>query len=235
MIQYVNGQYMSLGGEFKLHSVKNNSLEKNFKLPSYTLAEEIMNALSHGTGAILSVIGFIWLLKHKNYSCFEMFCITVYCASLFILYAISTLYHAIKPGNLKAVFRKLDHCSIFVLIAGTYTPLCAICIKGLYSKFVLIGIWITAIGGVVLNAIDVNKFSKISLAFYIIMGWSVAFIAKPVFENLSQIQIFYLISGGIFYTIGAILYVIGKKIRYMHSVWHIFVLAGSLLHFFILC
>ncbi len=202
---------------------------KKLNLPEYTKAEEIMNSVTHGIGVIFSLLAYPSLSKKYSGNC--LFYIAVYCATLFILYSVSTIYHALKPGKLKGIFRKLDHCSIFLLIAGTYTPLCTIYIRKPVAINILIGIWITALAGIIINAIDVNKFSKISLACYIIMGWSVIFIAKPAFESLDSLQTLYLITGGIFYTLGAILYVMGKKMRYMHSVWHVFVLAGSVFHF----
>lgn len=213
---------------------ENFSQRQKFNLPSYTLTEEIMNSVTHGLGIIFSIIAYVLLLMKGNYTPTNLACITICCSTLFVLYTVSTLYHALKAGKAKAIFRKFDHCSIFLLIAGTYTPLCTMYIKGPFATAVLIGVWITAIVGIVLNAIDVNKFSKISLACYIIMGWSVVFMAKSVFESLSSKQLSYLLAGGIFYTVGAALYVVGKKIRYMHSIWHLFVLAGSILHFFII-
>lgn len=207
---------------------------KKFNLPFYTVTEEVMNAVTHGLGVVFSVVAYVLLLQKHLHNLTDMLCITIYCASLFILYTVSTVYHALKVGKTKALFRKFDHCSIFVLIAGTYTPLCVMYINGPFSKIVLAGVWLAAIIGIVLNAIDVNKFSKISLACYIIMGWSVVFIAKPAVQSLTQSQLVYLLVGGIFYTVGAILYVVGKKMRYIHSVWHMFVLAGSIFHFMIL-
>ncbi len=207
---------------------------KKFNLPFYTVTEEVMNAITHGLGVVFSIIAYILLLQKHRYNKTNILCITIYCLSLFMLYTVSTVYHALKVGKIKALFRKFDHCSIFVLIAGTYTPLCVMYINGLFSKFVLTGIWTAAIIGIVLNAIDVNKFSKISLACYIIMGWSVVFIAKPAIQSLTQNQLVYLLIGGIFYTVGAVLYVVGKKMRYIHSIWHMFVLAGSVFHFMIL-
>lgn len=207
---------------------------KKFNLPFYTVTEEVMNAVTHGLGVVFSVIAYVLLLQKHLHNLTDMLCITIYCASLFILYTVSTVYHALKVGKTKALFRKFDHCSIFVLIAGTYTPLCVMYINGSFSKVVLVGVWTAAIVGIVLNAIDVNKFSKVSLACYIIMGWSVVFIAKPAVQSLTQSQLVYLLVGGIFYTVGAVLYVVGKKMRYIHSVWHMFVLAGSIFHFMIL-
>ncbi len=207
---------------------------KKLNLPFYTVTEEVMNAITHGLGVVFSVVAYVLLLQKYVHNSANMLCITIYCASLFILYTVSTVYHALKVGKTKALFRKFDHCSIFVLIAGTYTPLCVMYISGPFSKAVLAGVWLAAIVGIVLNAIDVNKFSKVSLACYIIMGWSVVFIAKPAIQSLTQSQLVYLLVGGIFYTVGAVLYVVGKKMRYIHSVWHMFVLAGSIFHFMIL-
>jgi hemolysin III len=213
---------------------KSANQSRVFHLPSYTHAEEMMNAITHGLGIIFAVAAIIMLLAKYPHNFENMFSIIVYGTTLFILYAVSTLYHSLKTGKAKAVFRKLDHCSIFLLIAGTYTPLCTLCIKEPIALVVLACVWITAIVGIILNSIDVNKFSKFSLACYIIMGWSVVFIAKPVMQDLTQRQLNLLLLGGIFYTVGAALYVVGKKKRYIHSVWHIFVLAGSVCHFMIL-
>ncbi len=207
---------------------------KNFNLPSYTPLEETMNAVTHGLGVIFALVAATVLFLRYPHNLENILCITIYVATLFVLYAVSTLYHSLKTGKAKAIFRKLDHCSIFLLIAGTYTPLCTLCIKEPIALKVLAGVWVIAIVGIVLNSIDVNKFSKFSLACYIIMGWSVVFIAKPVMRNLTSYQFNLLFIGGIFYTVGAVLYVIGKKTRYIHSIWHLFVLAGSVCHFLIL-
>lgn len=202
-------------------------------LPQYTIGEEIFNSVSHGIGIIFSLTALLLLLILKPKTLQNSICYSVYGATLIILYTISTLYHALKVNNAKRIFRKLDHCSIFLLIAGTYTPISVLLIKGQIGLILLISVWSTAILGVVLNAIDVNKFSKFSLACYIIMGWAVIFAVKPLISSLSQKQLIWLFAGGISYTVGAIIYVIGKKIKYMHSIWHLFVLAGSICHFMI--
>lgn len=211
--------------------LSNNPNGNQFGLPSYTISEEIINAITHGVGVILSIFALIFLVINypKNFK--SMFAISVYSGTLLLLYTISTLYHALKVSKAKSFFRKLDHCSIFLLIAGTYTPLCMIYINGIMSTIILCLVWIVAIVGIVLNAIDVNKFSKLSLGCYIFMGWSIVFIAKPTLQFLSHQQLIWLLTGGIFYTIGSIIYVVGKKVKYMHSVWHLFVLAGSICHF----
>ena len=206
---------------------------KKLNLPNYSLSEELLNAITHGIGSLLSVIAVIVLIqKYKGHTADLVFML-IYCFTLFLLYTISTLYHSLKRNKAKEVLRKLDHCSKFLLIAGTYTPICAAILKTNFAFCVLAGVWILGIVGIVFNAIDVNKFSKFSLTCYILMGWSIVFIAHPTIKILNREQLLYLLIGGIFYTVGAIIYVIGKKIKYMHSIWHIFVLAGSIFHFLI--
>lgn len=216
--------------------VKTTNISDNnkFGLPNYTLSEEIINAITHGIGIIFSIFALIFLVVNYPKDFKSIFSISVYSGSLFILYTISTVYHALRISKAKSYLRKLDHCSIFLLIAGTYTPLCTLYITGIASTIVLSLVWIIAIMGIVLNAIDVNKFSKFSLACYIFMGWSVMFMAKPTFQALSNNQLIWLIIGGILFTIGSIIYVIGKKIKYMHSIWHLFVLIGTVCHFIVL-
>lgn len=204
----------------------------NILKPVYSLGEEIFNAVSHGIGSVLSFFAFFLLINRLEHTTKNYVCISVYCLSLFCLYTISTLYHSLKPGKAKNIFQKLDHCSIFILIAGTYTPICIIYVGGILSKVVLAIVCSAAICGIVLNAIDVKKFSKFSMICYIVMGWSIIFMAKPTFQSLNTDQLFWLFEGGVFYTVGAVIYLIGKKVRYMHSVWHIFVLFGSICHFF---
>ncbi len=212
----------------------NNRLGSEFGLPNYTRGEEILNALTHGIGIVFSVFALVFLLVSYPKNFRNVFSVSIYATTLLVLYTISTLYHSFKVSKVKSNFRKLDHCSIFLLIAGTYTPLCMLFIKGIESTIILISVWATALIGIILNSIDVNKFSKFSLACYILMGWSVVFIARTALKVLSPWQLTWLLVGGIFYTLGAVIYVLGKKIRYMHSLWHLFVLGGSISHFMVL-
>ncbi len=212
----------------------NSQLASKFGLPNYTRGEEILNAVTHGIGIVFSVFALIFLLIHYPKNFRNSFSISVYGITLLVLYTISTLYHSFKISKIKSNFRKLDHCSIFLLIAGTYTPLCMLFIKGIESTIVLISVWVAALIGIILNSIDVNRFSKFSLLCYIFMGWSVVFIAKPAMIGLSSWQLTLLLIGGVFYTLGAVIYVLGKKVRYMHSLWHLFVLGGSISHFMVL-
>lgn len=209
-------------------------LSNNFGLPNYTQGEEMFNAVTHGLGVIFSVVAWLFLLVNYPRNIKNVFAFSIYGATLLILYTISTLYHSFRVSKIKSNFRKLDHCSIFLLIAGTYTPICMLLTKGTASRIVLISVWIAAAIGIALNLVDVNKFSKVSLACYIFMGWSIIFMTKPALMYMSFRQLRLLLIGGMFYTVGAVIYVLGKKVKYMHSIWHLFVLAGSVYHFMVL-
>lgn len=207
---------------------------KEFNLPEYSLSEELMNAISHGIGAALSIVAIVLLIINSNFEVKSMVCVTIYSVSLFILYIVSTLYHALLPSKAKKVFRVLDHCSIFLLIAGTYTPICLLILNSVVGWVLFFIVWAAAIVGIVFNSIDVKKFSKFSMICYIAMGWVVIFALKPLIDSITMRQFVLLILGGVAYTVGAILYVIGKKQKYIHSIWHLFVLLGSILHFFMI-
>ncbi len=220
------------GGKME-NKVLKNELFKKLGLPNYGFTEELLNALTHGVGSLLSILAFFVIFKKYSNDRINLIFMLIYCFTLFLLYMVSTLYHSLKKGKTKAIFRKFDHCSIFLLIAGTYTPICASILKTSFAFYILAGVWILAIVGIILNSIDVNKFSKFSLTCYILMGWSIVFIARPVLEILNHDQLICLLTGGVLYTVGAVVYVIGKKVKFMHCVWHIFVLAGSIFHFLI--
>lgn len=207
---------------------------KQISIPKYSLAEEIMNAITHGIGALLGIIALIlsimMALKHNNP--YAIISSILYGTSLIILYTISTLYHSFSSSsNVKKVFRVFDHCSIYLLILGTYIPLSLVTLGNKLGFILLATICVCAIIGIILNLIDLEKYKKISLASYIVMGWTAIFAIIPMSKILPKEAIIYLIAGGLCYTVGAIIYVIGKKVKYMHSVWHLFVLAGSILHF----
>ena len=210
------------------------SLKDKIKIPNYTLGEEITNAILHGIGALLSIAALVLCVVfsaiHENVYAVVSSCI--YGSTLIILYTMSCLYHSFKVNNAKRVFRIIDHCSIFLLIAGTYTPYALVSLNGALGWTVFGIIWGCAILGITLNAIDLNRFKKLSMILYIAMGWAIIFAFKTLVSNVSMGGIYLLVAGGIVYTIGAIFYGIGKKLKYMHSVFHFFVLSGSILHFF---
>ena len=156
---------------------------------------------------------------------------SIYGSTLVILYCMSTLYHAITNKTARRVFRVFDHTSIYLLIAGTYTPITLVTLRGAIG-WVLFGIvWGIAVLGIVLNAINIEKFKVFSIISYIVMGWAVVLGGKSVISQLPFGGLVFLLIGGICYTVGIIFYAM-KKYKYMHSVWHMFVLAGSITHFF---
>ena len=208
---------------------------KSRALPNYTKSEEIVNSASHAVGVVFGIFVLITCLINSSNITGRTGSI-VYGLSMILLYATSSIYHGINPKNLlaKQVFRIMDHCTIHVLIAGTYTP---VILNVIYPSnpteaiLILIGIWAAAILGIVLTAVDLQKYAKLSMACYIVMGWFAIFLMKPLFYAIGINGILLLVGGGISYTVGAVLYVIGKKKRYIHSVFHVFVLLGTLLHY----
>ncbi len=207
---------------------------KELALPSYSLLEEIMSAITHGIGVGLAIAGLVVLLISAHHDALTLVSVSVFGATMIMLYTVSTMYHALGICKGKKVFQVLDHCTIFLLIAGTYTPIALLCFGGT-TGWVMFGIvWGVSAVGVVLNAVDLQRFKTFSMVCYIGLGWLVIFFFKPLIEHLDRASIIYLIVGGIFYTVGAVLYHKGKKVKYMHSVWHLFVLAGTIFHYFVI-
>lgn len=209
-------------------------MENNSKqIKQYTLGEEIFNAVSHGTGGLLSIAGTVILIIFAAiYSnAWGVVSSAIFGASLIILYTMSTLYHAITNPKAKSFFRIMDHNTIFFLIAGTYTPVTLVPLRGPLG-WVLFGIvWGAAVVGIVLNSINLEKFRKPSIVCYIAMGWVIIFAIKPMLDNVNKLSLWFLLIGGVFYTVGIIFYVRKDK-KFFHSVWHLFTVAGSVFHYF---
>lgn len=203
-------------------------------IPKYTLGEELISAISHGVGAALGVVALCMCVAKSTAvgDGYAQVSSWIFGISMIILYSMSCIYHALKPNNAKRVMRVFDHCTIFLLIAGTYTPFTLISLRGNVGWTLFGIIWGTAIIGIILNAIDMEKFKTISMICYLAMGWAIVFTFKPLCAAVAQAGIKLLVAGGIAYTVGAAVYGIGSKVKYMHSIWHFFVLAGTILHFF---
>ncbi len=207
-------------------------------LPDYTKGEEIFNMVSHIVGGAVGIVALTLcvIFAAINGNVYGVVGSAIYGASMIILYTMSSIYHGLKPELMaKKVFQVIDHCSIFLLIAGTYTPI-ALCSLREYNTalgWTIFGvIWGVAILGITLNSIDIKAFSKFSAICYLVMGWCIVIAWKPTAQMLTKGGIAFLLSGGICYTIGAVFYYLLKKKRYMHSVFHLFVLFGSILHMF---
>lgn len=199
----------------------------------YSLGEEIFNSVSHGVGSLLSIAGTAVLIVFAaiRSDAWAVVSSAVYGASLIILYTMSTLYHAITNPRAKAFFRIMDHNTIFFLIAGTYTPITLVALRGALG-WVLFGIvWGAAVLGIVFTSINLEKFRKPSVVCYIAMGWVIIIAIKPMIEHVPFLSLLFLFIGGLCYTVGIIFYAI-KKVKYFHSVWHIFTVAGSVFHYF---
>ncbi len=207
-------------------------------LPTYTKGEEIFNMTSHIVGATLGVVATVLcvVFASLNHNVYGIVSGAIYGVTMIILYTMSSIYHGLSPKrHSKKVFQVLDHCSIFLLIAGSYTPfaLCTIRSQDIFAGWMIFGIiWFTAILGIVLNSIDIKKFRVFSMICYLLMGWCIILKANLLPTGLGKIGLILLVSGGIAYTIGAIVYGFGKKHKYIHSIFHLFILLGSLLQFF---
>lgn len=203
----------------------------------YTIGEEIFNSITHGIGAGLAIAATVLLcIKAALYSpvgltSYYVVGWSVFGASLILLYLMSTLYHALTPAKAKKVFAIFDHASIYFLIAGTYTPFCLTALRGTLGWTLFGIIWGLAIVGITLYAIFGKRLRAASAITYILMGWLILFAINPLISALPKISIIYLILGGVAYTLGVIFYAMKNK-KWMHSIWHLFVLAGSIFHFF---
>lgn len=199
----------------------------------YSLGEEIFNSVTHGVGSLLSIAGTAVLIVFSAIygDAYAVVSSAIYGASLIILYTMSTLYHSITNQKAKKFFRIMDHNTIFFLIAGTYTPYTLAVLRSPLGWTLFGVVWGAAVLGIVLNSIDLEKFSKISVVCYIAMGWVIIIAFKPLMDAMPFWSLVLLIAGGVFYTLGVIFYVI-KRIKYFHSIWHIFTVIGSALHYF---
>jgi len=207
---------------------------KDRLLPNYTHGEEVFNMVSHIVGGGIGVVALVLcVLKAALFSdAWAVVGSAVYGVSLIALYTMSGVYHGLHPSTAKKVLQVLDHCTIYFLIAGTYTPILLSGIRPVSAgwAWTLFGIvWGLAAIATVFTAIDLKKYAVFSMACYIGMGWCIVLAARVTMEALSAAALWLLLLGGIAYTVGAVLYGLGKKHRYMHGVFHLFVLVGSVL------
>lgn len=201
----------------------------------YSIQEEIANAVSHGLGVLLSVAGLTVLLFYAAMegSVSKIISYSVYGTSLIALFLASTLYHAIPHEKTKKLFKLLDHCAIYLLIAGTYTPLLAITLKGWLGYSMLVVIWSLAAIGIVFKLKFGAKYKYVSLASYLAMGFVCLAFINSLYQSLDALSFGLLVAGGAFYASGVFFYV-QKKIVFNHAIWHLFVLAGAASHYFMI-
>lgn len=193
--------------------------------------QEILNTISHGMGIVLGVVGLIFLLvKNNNSSLYSTLSIWTFSLSLIILYTSSTIYHFFVNENWKKKARVLDHMSIFLLIAGTYTPICLITLEKSSGWTLFTIVWTIAALGIIMKIFLTGKVDKLSLLLYLVMGWLLVFDIKNIANSMTSQALLFLVLGGVLYTLGTIFYA-RDKMPYAHFIWHLFVLGGSASHY----
>lgn len=200
--------------------------------PEYTLAEEIFHSLSHGAGVILSIAGLSWMLYVSIEAAdpWRISASIVYGATLIALFLSSTIYHAMYTSKHRDVFKLLDHCAIYLLIAGTYTPFLLVAMRTTTGWWLFGAIWTLATAGILTKLWFRHRFPKTSLAGYLIMGWLVVIAAPQVAATIGPGGMTWMIAGGLSYTVGAAFYA-SKRLVFSHAIWHVFVLVGGICHF----
>lgn len=201
--------------------------------PNYTFGEELANSITHGLGIALSVAGLVILvvLSAIHGNAWHVVSCAIYGATMILLYTASTLYHSFQNPNVKRIMRVLDHSSIYLLIAGTYTPFTLVTLHGPWGWSLFGVVWGLAMAGIAFKVYFTGRFPKISTIIYVGMGWIAVIAIKPLMDILPAGGLIFLFGGGLSYTFGVIFYV-WHKLPYHHAVWHLFVLGGTVLHFF---
>ncbi len=202
--------------------------------PRYSAGEEIANAISHGIGAVLGVAGLAVLTvaaTTRGQGAWQVVPCVIYGVALVLMFTVSSLYHSLTHPRAKRVFRILDHEMIFLMIAGSYTPFVLITLRGALGWTLFGIVWGIAVAGLVFQAFFTGRFKVASTLLYLLMGWVIAFALKPLIDHMSPAGIRWLVAGGLSYTLGALVYLC-KRLPYHHAVWHLFVLVGSICHYF---
>lgn len=200
---------------------------------NFSAGEEIANSISHGIGALMAISALVLLVVFSalNGSTIHIVSTAIYGASLMILYSVSTLYHALFKTRARKVFKVLDHSSIYLLIAGTYTPFTLVTLQGAVGWTIFGVIWGLALLGIIMKGFWFDKYVFISTMIYVAMGWLIVFAFQPLVQALPPTGIVFLVIGGVLYTAGTLFYLL-PLFKFHHLVWHLFVLGGSLFHFF---
>ncbi|NOR76086.1 MAG: hemolysin III family protein [Draconibacterium sp.] len=203
------------------------------KYRTLTIGEEVFNSITHGIGTLLSIAALVLLVVFASIkgNAWHIVSFSVFGTTLVLLYLSSTLYHSFTKEKVKNLFARFDHAAIFLLIAGTYTPLLLTVVRGALGWTLFGIIWGVAITGIVVRSIYLTKFRKLMVGIYVAMGWMFIFAIIPLINNLSGISLTFLFLGGGLYSIGVVFYA-WRNLKYGHGIWHLFVLAGSIMHFF---
>jgi hemolysin III len=198
-----------------------------------TMGEEIFNSITHGFGVLLSIAGLVLLTVFASLrgTAWHVVSFTIFGSSMIFLYLASTLYHSISRIKVKQLFARFDHAAIFLLIAGTYTPFVLTAIRGSLGWTLFGIIWGLAVSGIIIRSIYLTRFRKLMVGFYLAMGWLFLIAVVPIVNNLPVNSVVFLFIGGGCYSVGVLFYV-WRNLKYGHGIWHLFVLAGSISHFF---
>jgi len=209
------------------------SHDKDYIEKYWQLGDEWANKLTHGVGFILSFIGQIFLIAFPllEGNLWKLFSYSIFGSSLITLYGTSTIYHSAKDFSKKHLFRLLDHCAIYLLIAGSYTPFTLIALQGPWGWSLFAIVWSLAILGICFKVFFIGKFHKTSACIYLLMGWLVVIAIEPLINSLTTESLYLVFAGGMFYTLGIIFFLFDHK-RFYHAIWHLFVLGGSACHYF---
>jgi hemolysin III len=198
----------------------------------YRLGDILANAITHGTGAVFAVVGAIYLIAASTRGSVRVvICCAVFSSTLVLVYLCSTLYHSLMRTRVRHVFHVLDHSSIYLLIAGTYTPFTLVSLRGPLGWLIFGVVWTLAFAGVVFKSFAVDRFAVASALVYLFQGWFVVFAARPLLHAIGWHGMIWLGAGGVAYTLGIVFFAL-DRLRYFHATWHLFVLAGSFAHYF---
>jgi len=200
---------------------------------SYSVAEEIAHTITHGLGMLLSIAGLVVLVgfSAQNGDAWHITSSSIFGATLILLYGASTLYHGIQQPRFRPILQKMDHAAIYLLIAGTYTPFLLISLRGVWGWWLFGIIWSLAIIGVALEFIPRKRLERTALTLYLVMGWIIVGAIQPMMEHVAPGGLYLLVAGGLCYTLGVVFYV-WERLAFNHAIWHVFVLAGSISHYF---
>jgi hemolysin III len=201
----------------------------NLAIRPYSPLEESLNATTHGLGFVAASVGLVFMLLRVDGIYGQVACV-VYGVSMMMMFLSSTLYHAVSRPDLKKLLKTIDHSAIYILIAGTYTPLMVLAVGGTVGLVAMVLIWSIAITGILFKCFANNRFPKLSLVTYLLMGWLALFFIYPLYNSLETTGFYWLLAGGLCYTVGVVFYA-AKKIQFTHAIWHLFVAAGSFCHF----
>ncbi|ODC03729.1 hemolysin III [Terasakiispira papahanaumokuakeensis] len=201
----------------------------------YSKLEEWLHSITHGIGAVLSLTGMVALLVMTSITAhvdaWKLVSFSIYGLSLILLYTASSLYHGVQHPRLKKLFKLFDHCAIFLLIAGTYTPFLLVNMRGPIGWTLFVIIWSLAIGGITLKLLWPERFRFIRVMIYLLMGWLIVFAYGDIVANISPLGMNLLVSGGVIYTVGVLFYLV-RQIPFNHTIWHLFCIGGSVCHYF---